>query len=101
MRPGGVDTDAEHLRTQGTELFDLLSELGKLVRSTRAEIEDVREQDYGAASQRFGQADRLLAAHGQLEIGSGIADAQMGHSSRDYFTRGASSGLLLVTPAGP
>jgi uncharacterized protein involved in exopolysaccharide biosynthesis len=87
--PGRIDADAEDLRTQGTEFLDLLSELGKLIGSTRAEVEDVREQDDGAAGQRFGQADRLLAAHGQLEVRSGVADAQMGHSRRDYFTLGA------------
>jgi hypothetical protein len=87
--PGRIDADAEDLRTQGTEFLDLLSELGKLIGSTRAEIEDVGEQDDGAAGQRFGQADRLLAAHGQLEVRSGVADAQMGHSRRDYFTLGA------------
>ena len=89
VRPGRIDADAEHLRTQGTELFDLFSELGKLVGSTRAEIEDVGKQYDRAAGQRFGQADRLLAAHGQLEVRSGLADAQMGHGRRDYFTRGA------------
>src|SRR4051794_24078223 len=103
MRPGQVDAYAEHLGTQSTELFDLLSELGKLIGSTRAEVEHVGEQHDRAAGQRFGQADRLLAAHGQLEVRSGIADAQVGHSRGDYFTRGAPPylGPSLVTLAGP
>jgi hypothetical protein len=47
VTPGRIDADAVDLDTQGAELVKSFSELGKLVRSTRAEVEDIGQQDDG------------------------------------------------------
>jgi hypothetical protein len=74
VRPGGVDTDAVHLRPETLEFFDPLSELGKLVRSTRRKVKNIRQQHDGAARQGSREADRLFASDRQLEVGSRIAN---------------------------
>jgi hypothetical protein len=53
MGPGGVDANAIDLGRMCLELVDAFSELGKLVGSTRAEVEDIGQQDDGATLERF------------------------------------------------
>jgi hypothetical protein len=60
----------------GVELFELVdafSELGKLVRSTWREVEDVRQQDDWAVLKGVGQPHRLFATDRQFELWGGIA----------------------------
>jgi hypothetical protein len=64
VRPGGIDADANDLGAQVTELLDTFSELGKLVRSTRAEVEWVGQQDDATAGERVRQTERLAPAYG-------------------------------------
>jgi hypothetical protein len=90
MRPRGVDADAIDLSTQRGEFGESLSELGKLVRSTRAEVEGVRQQQYWAALEDRGQPHGFFAAHGELEVWHGGANSQGIHGG----------GMLLVGPDG-
>jgi hypothetical protein len=53
MRPGGVDANAVDLGSDCLELLDAFSELGKLVGSTGAEVEDIGQQNDGAMLERF------------------------------------------------
>jgi hypothetical protein len=84
VRPGRIDADAKDPRIQRTELVDLFSELGKLVRSPRRKVENVGQQDDRTSGQGVRQAHALFAADWQFEIGRGITDRQAGHSRRDY-----------------
>jgi hypothetical protein len=80
VRPGGIDADADDLGAQVAELLDTFSELGKLVRSTRAEVEDVGQEHDGPLLERIGQMERFWAADRQLEIGRGVANCKWGHT---------------------
>ena len=73
MRPGGIDADAVQLDAELAEVCDAFSELGKLVRSTWAKVEDVRQQHNRAALECRRQADRFPSADGELEIGCLVA----------------------------
>jgi hypothetical protein len=64
MRPGRIDADAKDLRAQRAKLVNPLSELGKLVCSTRAEVEDVGEQDDRPTSQSARKTHGFAAAYG-------------------------------------
>ena len=76
MRPRRIDADAEDLRTGRTELFDPLSELGKLIGSPRAEVEDIRQQNDRSALDGVREAHGLPGADGKLEIWGAVASAQ-------------------------
>jgi hypothetical protein len=80
--PGRVDTDAIDLGAQAAELFDSFSELGKLVGSTRAEVEKVRQQHDWSAAEHLGQAHGLSAVDRQFEIGGRVAGSEIWHTLR-------------------
>jgi len=73
VTPGGIDADAEDLYAKLAEVLDAFSELGKLIRSTRAEVEDVGQERDRAALEDARQADRFPPADGQLEVGRRVA----------------------------
>ena len=74
-----IDRDAVDLRALGGELFDAFSELGKLVRSTRAEVEYVCQQDHRALLDGLRQLESLGPAHRQVKVGSAIANLESVH----------------------
>jgi hypothetical protein len=77
------------------ELVEAFSELGKLVRSTRRKVENVRKQNDGAVLDGIGQTHRFLAADWQLEVGGAVADGEMGHT-RFYFAPHVGHGSLRI-----
>jgi hypothetical protein len=85
--PGGVDADADDLGAEGAELGDAFSELGKLVRSTRAEVEDVGEEDDGTLLEGVGEVEFFCAVGWQFEVRGGVANSE-GHK-------------VFVPPRGP
>jgi len=73
VAPRRVDTDAVQLDAELAEVLDAFSELGKLVRSTRAEVEDVRQQNNWPALQGVREAHRFASTQRELEIGCLVA----------------------------
>jgi hypothetical protein len=82
--PCRVDADADDLRAEVAELGDAFSELGKLVRSTRTEVEDVGQQHHGAVAECIGQVELFGAADRQLEVRCGVANCEWGHMPALY-----------------
>jgi hypothetical protein len=69
MRIDAVDTDPEDPDALRLELLVVFPELGKLVPSTRREVEDV-EGDHGGPvpPDGLGQLDRRASRRGELEV---------------------------------
>jgi len=61
------------------ELFDSFSELGKLVRSPRRKVEDVRQQHDRTVLEGLRQPHAVLAADGQLEIRRNVTNQEISH----------------------
>ena len=87
MCPGRIDAHADDLRAERAELRDTFSELGKLVGSTGAEVEDVGQQDDGAFLKRISQVEPFGPADRQLEIRGRVANRKWGHTT-DFYPSG-------------
>jgi hypothetical protein len=81
MRVDAVDADPEDADVCLLEVVVPVPKLGKLISSTRREVEDVEGDDRRPVSlDRLGEPDRRASGRGQLEVGGDIAYVQ--HSQR-------------------
>ena len=72
MRVDAVDADPVDGYVCLLEVIEPVPKLGKLVASTRGEVEDVKSEHGGAAPlDGLGQPDRAAAGRGELEVGCG------------------------------
>ena len=74
MRVDAVDADPIDGDVCLLEVREPVPKLGKLVPSTRGEVEDI-EGDHGgpAALYSLGKLDRAASGRGQLEVGCGVS----------------------------
>lgn len=78
---GGGDGDRDMLGAQLPDAGSHLSQLGQLVASDVAEVEDVENKEHGSGRQQFARGDRLFECAPEFECWSAIADARAGAGS--------------------
>ena len=79
LPPNGFTGKVHHLDAKVAELRNTFSELGKLVGSTRAEVENIGQQHDWPLLERLREVEGFGAADWQLEIRGRVAYCKWGH----------------------